>query len=51
MAVCEEWWAITKDAQALFDLYKIYSESNTRKIIRKTHILECVTVVTSAFFI
>jgi hypothetical protein len=51
MAVCEEWWAITKDAQALFDLYKIYSESNTRKIIRKTLILECVIVVTSAFFI
>jgi hypothetical protein len=51
MAVCEEWWAITKDAQALFDLYKIYSESNTRKVIRKTLILECVIVVSSAFFI
>lgn len=51
MAVCEEWWAITKDPQALFDLYKIFNDSNTRKIIRKTLILECVIVVTSAFFI
>lgn len=51
MSVCEEWWAITKDTQALFDLYKIYSESNTRKIIRKTLIIECVIVVISAFFI
>jgi len=51
MQVCEEWWAITKDAKSLFDLYKIYNDSLTRKIIRKTLIMECVAIVVSAFFI
>ena len=51
MQVCEEWWAITKDAQSLFDLYKIYNDSTVRKVIRKTLIVECITVVVSAFFI
>jgi hypothetical protein len=27
MTVCEEWWSITKDPAALFDLYKIYTDS------------------------
>jgi len=49
MILCEEWWAVTKDSSSLFDLYKIYGESRTRKVLRKAMILECVAVVVSAY--
>jgi|LauGreDrversion4_2_1035121.scaffolds.fasta_scaffold34512_1 hypothetical protein len=49
MMLCEEWWAVTKDSSSLFDLYKIYGESRTRKVLRKAMILECVAVVVSAY--
>lgn len=49
MMLCEEWWAVTKDSSCLFDLYKIYGESSTRKALRKAMILECLAVVISAY--
>jgi hypothetical protein len=49
MILCEEWWAVTKDSSCLFDLYKIYGESSTRKALRKAMILECLAVVLSAY--
>lgn len=49
MILCEEWWGVTKDASCLFDLYKIYGESYTRKALRKAMVLECLAVVLSAY--
>jgi len=34
---------------SLFELYKIYRDSKTRKILRRSLILECITIVISAF--
>lgn len=50
MVLCEEWWTITKDSACLFDLYKIYKDSATRKVLRKAMILEATLIVLAAFF-
>ena len=42
---CEEWWELTKDQYALFEVYKIYKEEVTRKQIRKAIIYEAITVI------
>ncbi|TNV87572.1 hypothetical protein FGO68_gene2693 [Halteria grandinella] len=43
--LCEDWWSISKDSACLFDIYKIYRDSQTRKILRRALILETITVV------
>jgi hypothetical protein len=50
MVLLEDWWNLTKDSACLFDLYKIYKDSQTRKILRKAMILESTLIVLSAFF-
>ena len=51
MAVCEDWWSVTKDSSSLFELYKIYRDTFTRKTLRRSMILESLVVVLTAFFI
>jgi len=51
MAVCEDWWSVTKDSTSLFELYKIYRDTFTRKTLRRSMILESLVVVLTAFFI
>ena len=51
MAVCEDWWSVTKDSTSLFELYKIYRDTFTRKTLRRAMILESLVVVLTAFFI
>lgn len=51
MILCEEWWEITKDSSALFDIYKIYRDPTTRKAIRKALILETIIIVITAYLL
>lgn len=51
MILCEEWWEVTKDSSSLFDIYKIYRDSKTRKTIRKALIYECILVVITAYIL
>jgi hypothetical protein len=51
MILCEEWWEVTKDSASLFDIYKIYRDTNTRKTIRKAMILECFIIVITAYIL
>lgn len=48
-ALSEDWWSISKDSACLFDLYKIYRDSHTRKILRRAMILETITVVLTVY--
>ena len=51
MVLCEDWWSVTKDSSSLFEIYKIYRDTYTRKILRRSMILESLLVVLTAFFI
>jgi hypothetical protein len=51
MILCEEWWEVTKDSASLFDIYKIYRDASTRKVIRKALIYECIVIVMTAFIL
>ena len=50
MILCEEWWESSKDA-TLFDLYKIYRDGHTRKIIRKVLIYESILLIVTAYLL
>jgi hypothetical protein len=41
----EDWWTATRDSACMFELYKIYRESATRKTLRRALILEAITVI------
>ena len=40
---------MTKDQACLFELYKIYRDTQTRKSIRKATILEAIVMVITVF--
>jgi hypothetical protein len=50
MTLCEEWWTVTRDSTCMFDIYKIYREAQTRKILRRAMILECIVIVLTAYY-
>jgi hypothetical protein len=45
----EEWWGSSKEAACLFDLYKIYRDGQTRKVLRRAMILETIVIILTVY--
>lgn len=48
-AKSEEWWSVSKDSACLFEVYKIYRDGKTRKILRRAIILETIIIVLTVY--
>ncbi len=41
---CDDWWEITKESDVVFEIFKIFKDTNIRKVIRESLILEAITI-------